>query len=111
MQTTNGTHVLSDDQVAQMAGCVEDLLSRQLERLRKYDLDGAMRLAQEAQPTAERLARGRELHRPGLSHLQQRIEGLYRELCLVIASQRQEVQDKLGQIRKGLKTLETYANK
>lgn len=112
MQTqTSDTLVLSDEQVTQMACYVEDLLSRQIERLRKYDLDGAMRLAEEAQPIADRLAQGREMNRPGVQHLQQRIQGLYRELCLVIASQRQEVSDKLGQIRTGLKTLGTYAQR
>lgn len=106
--TTTELSALSDEQVTQMAGYVEDLLSRQIERLRKYDLDGAMRLADEAQPMVERLSMGRELNRPALQSMRPRIEGLYKELCLVIASQRQEVSDKLSQIRKGLKTLGTY---
>lgn len=112
MQTmTTQLSVLSDEQAVQMAGYVEDLLSRQIERLRKYDLDGAMRLAEEAQPMVERLSQGKEMNRPALQPLRPRLEGLYKELCLVIAAQRHEVSDKLGQIRTGLKTLGTYAER
>jgi hypothetical protein len=111
MQTTPMPSTLTDEQAAQMAGYVEDLLSRQIERLKKYDLDGAMRLAEEAQPLADRLSRGRELSRAALTAQRDRIQGLYKELCLVIASQRQEVSDKLNQIRTGLKTLGTYSRR
>lgn len=108
---TQASSALTDEQVMQMASYVEELLTRQIGRLKQYDLDGAMRLAQETQPFADKLSQGRELNRPGLEAQKNRVQGLYKELCLVIASQRQEVADKLGQIRTGLKTLGTYAGK
>lgn len=111
MHTTKKTTAAADTQAAQMAAYVEDLLCRQIERLKTYDLDGAMRLAQEAQPLAETLTREKLLSAPELAGHKARIQGLYKELCLVIASQRQEVSDKLSQIRTGLKTLGTYAGK
>lgn len=111
MQSTQSSSALTDEQVIQMASYVEELLTRQIGRLKQYDLDGAMRLAQETQPFADKLSQGRELNRPGLEAQKNRVQGLYKELCLVIASQRQEVADKLGQIRTGLKTLGTYAGK
>ncbi|MCE5186749.1 MAG: hypothetical protein LLF76_11560 [Planctomycetaceae bacterium] len=109
MQTAATNTTLTDEQVRQMAAYIEDLLSRQIERLKRYDLDGAMRLAEEAKPLADTLADGKYLDRPGLEPLRDRTRGLYRELCLVIASQRQEVADKLEQIRTGLKTLGKYS--
>lgn len=108
---TQASSALTDEQVMQMASYVEELLTRQIGRIKQYDLDGAMRLAQEAQPYTDQLSQGRELNRPGLEAQKNRVQGLYKELCLVIASQRQEVADKLGQIRTGLKTLGTYAGK
>ena len=106
---TQPSSILTDEQVSQMASYVEELLAKQIGRLKQYDLDAAMRLAQETQPFADKLSQGRELNRPGLEAQRDRVQGLYKELCLVIASQRQEVSDKLGQIRTGLKTLGTYA--
>jgi hypothetical protein len=111
MQSTQPASALTDEQISQMASYVEELLTRQIGRLKQYDLDGAMRLAQETQPFTDKLSQGRELNRPGLEAQRDRVQGLYKELCLVIASQRQEVADKLGQIRTGLKTLGTYAGK
>jgi len=36
---------------------------------------------------------------------------LYRDICLTIADQRQEVADKLNQIHQGIKALGSYAGK
>lgn len=101
--------MLSDEQAEQMLAYLEDLLTRQILRLRQYDLEGSIKLAEESQPIADTLTSGKILERPVFTEQRDRIHNLYQELCLVIASQRQEVSDKLGQIRTGLKTLVKYA--
>jgi len=105
------TEILMDEDARQMTAYLEDLMSRQIQKLRQYDLENAMRIAEESQPLSERILQTSVLSRPGFEEQRDRIQGLYKELCLTIASQRQEVQDKLGQIRTGLRTLGTYAGK
>ena len=90
---------------------LEELLLRQIDRLRSYDLDAAMAYAEEAEAVAAEVTAGGVLNLPANAELKKRIETLYRELTLIIASQRQEVADKLDQIRDGIKTLSAYAGK
>jgi hypothetical protein len=84
---------------------------RQIERLRQYDLDAAVAYAEQSEPAAAELMRTEFLEQPENAEIKGRIRSLYREVTLIIASQRQEVSDKLEQIRSGLKTLGTYAEK
>ena len=100
---------MSDEQAIQMVAYLENLLTRQMQRLQQYDLEGAFQLAEESQQIADTLSVQNIFARPGFSESQQRVQNLYQDVCLTIASQRQEVRDKLGQIRTGLKTLNTYA--
>ena len=100
-----------DKGMVMTAGYLEDLLGRQIERLRAYDLDGAMACAEESEQVAARLTAAQFLDQPQNADQKARIKSLYRELMLVIASERQEVSDKMAQIRDGLKTLGTYAGK
>lgn len=100
----NGT-----DHEVQMIAYLGDLLERQLEKLRKYDLDGAVQLAEESKKVSGQVAGLGLLDRPQYSREKQRIQGLYQDLCLVIASERQEVGDKLKQIREGIRVLASYA--
>lgn len=110
-ETMNADAAVINDNALQMTAYLEELLTRQIERIRTYDLDGAMKLADESQRLATTVTRQRILAKPEFVDQKNRIQGLYKELCLVIASQRQEVQDKLSQIRLGLKTLGKYSGK
>jgi hypothetical protein len=105
------TEILTDEDARQMADYLEELMNRQIQKLRQYELEAAMKTAEESQPISERIIRASVLSRPGFEQQRDRIQKLYQELCLTIASQRQEVQDKLGQIRTGLKALGKYAGK
>lgn len=111
MQDTTTDTALTDEAAGQMAAYLEDLMNRQIQKLRQYELDAAMRIAEESQPISERIIQAAVLSRPGFEEQRDRIQGLYKELCLTIASQRHEVQDRLGQIRTGLRTLGAYAGK
>ncbi len=111
MQNNTTVQELTDETARQMTAYLEDLMSRQIQKLQQYDLDAAMRIAEESQSLSEKIMQASVLLRPGFEEQRERIQGLYKELCLVIASQRQEVSDKLGQIRTGLRTLEAYSGK
>jgi hypothetical protein len=101
----------SNVQEVQMIAYLADLLERQLERLRKYDLDGAVALAEESQKVSGQVATRGLLERPQYSREKQHIQGLYQDLCLVIAAERQEVGEKLKQIREGIRALARYETK
>ncbi len=109
--TESTQHTATDRGPALNAACLEDLLSRQIDRLRQYDLDAAMACAEQAEPIAAELTRSGFLDKPENADLKGRIQSLYRELTLMLASQQQEVSGKLDQIRDGLKTLGAYANR
>lgn len=109
MQNNTTPNVLTDETAQQMTAYLAELMERQIQKLRQYDLEAAMRVAEESHPLSEQIIQSSVLSRPGFEQQRDQIQGLYKELCLAIASQRQEVADKLGQIRTGLRTLETYA--
>jgi hypothetical protein len=111
MTNNVATEILADEDARQMVDYLEELMNRQIQKLRQYELEAAMKTAEESQPISERIIQASVLSRPGFEEQRDRIQKLYQELCLTIASQRQEVQDKLGQIRTGLRTLSKYADK
>jgi hypothetical protein len=101
---------LAEDSFRQMIAYLDNILTRQLERVRKYDLDGALALAEEANNLAASIGREKILERPDYVHERRRIKKLYKDICLIIASERQEVGAKLNQIRKGIKALGVYGD-
>ena len=103
------TEFLADDSYRQMVGYLENILMRHLERLRNYDLDGAMLLAEEANGLALKIGDAEVLDRPEFAEDKNRILRLYNEIGLIIASEREEVAGKLKSIRKGIKTLGAYS--
>ncbi len=103
------TEFVSDDSYGQMVGYLENILMRHLERLRNYDLDGAMLLAEEANDLALKIGEAKVLERPEFTEDKNRILSLYNEIGLIIASERDEVAGKLKSIRKGIKTLGAYS--
>ncbi|MHC5059877.1 MAG: hypothetical protein ACYTFK_02165 [Planctomycetota bacterium] len=99
---------LAENSFKQMVDYLENILTRQLERVRNYDLDGAMSLAEEANDLAATVGREKILERPDYADERWRIKKLYKDICLILASERHEVSEKLQQIRKGLKALGVY---
>jgi hypothetical protein len=96
---------------AAMADFLENMLMRQADKLRSYDLDGASVIAEETTVIAEELNRLGILDRPDFADRKRRLEQVYKNICLIIADQRQEVSDKMTQIRHGLKAVGGYAGK
>jgi hypothetical protein len=101
---------LAENSFKQMVDYLENILTRQLERLRNYDLDGALALAEEANDLAASIGREKILERPDYADERWRIKKLYKDLSLIVASERQEVAEKLQQIRKGIKALGVYGD-
>lgn len=96
---------------AAMTDFLENMLMRQADKLRSYDLDGASVISEETTVIAEELARLGVLDRPDFADRKRRLEHIYKNICLIIADQRQEVSDKMTQIRQGLKAVGGYAGK
>jgi septation ring formation regulator EzrA len=94
-----------------MAEYLEHLLTRQADRLRSYDIDGACAIAEEASPLADELSSRHILEKPEFTQHRQKLQQQYKQVCLMIADQRQEVSDKLKQIRHGLRALGGYSGK
>ena len=94
-----------------MADYLEHLLTRQADRLRSYDIDGACAVADETKSVAEELTRRQILNQPEFAQQRQRLQKQYRDICLIISDQRQEVSNKLQQIRQGLRALGGYSGK
>ena len=101
---------LAENSFKQMVNYLENILTRQLEKVRSYDLDGAMLLAEEANDLAANIGREKILERPDYADERWRIKRLYKDICLILASERQEVAEKLQQIRKGIKALGVYGD-
>ena len=94
----------------EMVDYLEYLLHRQVEKLRQYDLDKAMVLAEESAGIAEQITQSRLLDEPDMRDQRIRIQKLYQQVSLTIASERQEVGDKLNTIRNCLKALGAYSS-
>jgi hypothetical protein len=101
---------LAENSYRQMVDYLENILMRQLERVRRYDLDGALSLAEEANNVAMSIGKEKILDKPDYADDRWRIKKLYKDLCLIIASEREEVADKLKQIRKGIRALGIYGD-
>jgi len=109
-QTTVDAAAVAEASLRQLVDFLETLLTKQLERLRRYDLDGAIVLAEEAGKVSAALVRNKVLERPAFAEKRRRIMDLYRQLDLVIASERAEVAEKLMAIRKGIRALGAYGS-
>ena len=104
------SEALVQNSYRQMVEYLENILTRQVERLRRYDLDGAMELAEEVNQLAATIGGEKILEQPEFDGDRNRIKNLYKDLCLIIASERQEVKGKLRQIRQGIKALGVYGD-
>ena len=109
-KSRSSNDAIGEESYEQMVNYLENILTRQLERLKKYDLDGALVLAEEANGLAGSIQKSGVLGREDFTEKRERILVLYREIGLIIASERAEIADKLKEIRKGIRVLEAYGN-
>ncbi len=105
LNTKTDTSALAEDGDRRMVEHLEDILMQHLEKLRDYDLDGAMPLAEEANELALKMGNMGLLDKAEFADERTRIDKLYTEIGLVITKERQEVSEKLKEIHDGLETL------
>ncbi len=105
LNTKTDTSALAEDSDRQMVEHLEDLLTQHLEKLRDYDLEGAMPLAEEANRLALEIGNMGLLDKAEFADARTRVDKLYAEIGLVITKERQEVAEKLKEIHDGLETL------
>ena len=91
---------------------LQGLLDRQVELARQGDSAGEQieRLGRQADCLAENISRGGVLERTEFESRRKRLRKSYENLCLALTAQRADVAEKLGQVRRGRKIVETYRN-
>ncbi len=107
--TQTETEILDENSDRRMVERLESTLVEHLEKLREYDIDGAMPLAEEASSLSQDIAGARLFDKAEFNDERRRIDDLYAEIGLVITGKRQEVSDKLEEVREGIETLSTTA--
>lgn len=110
LNTKTDTSALAQDGDRRMVEHLEDILIQHLEKLRDYDLDGAMPLAEEANRLALKMGNIGLLDKAEFADERTRIDKLYTEIGLVIDKERQEVSEKLKEIHDGLEILRRCAD-
>ena len=107
---TIDSDAIASNSYKQVVSYLEEILIRQLEKIRNYDLDGALALAEEANELAVNIGSDGLLDKPEFADERWRIKKLYKDIGLIIASEREEVAEKLKLIRKGIKALGFYGD-
>ncbi len=103
------TDTLAENSDRRMVEQLENTLTEHLEKLRDYDIDAAMPLAEEASRLSQDIAGAGLFDRAEFNDERRRIDDLYAEVALVITGKRQEVSDKLEEVREGIETLSATA--
>ena len=110
LNTQTETETLDENSDRRMVEQLEIALTEHLEKLREYDIDGAIPLAEEASRLSQDIAGAGLFDRAEFNDERRRIDDLYAEIGLVITGKRQEVSDKLEEIREGIETLSESAD-
>ena len=109
LSTQTETEITDENSDRRMVERLESTLTEHLEKLREYDIDGAMPLAEEASRLSQDIAGAGLFNRAEFNDERRRIDDLYAEIGLVITGKRQEVSDKLDEVREGIETLSATA--
>ncbi len=103
--TQTETDTLAENSYRRMVERLENTLTEHLKKLREYDIEGAMPLAEEASRLSQDISSAGIFDRAEFDDERKHIDDLYAEIGLVITGKRQEVSDKLEEIREGIETL------
>jgi hypothetical protein len=89
---------------------LEVLLRRELSLARKGNIAEVGILVKEANELVRQLSGSKFFAEPQFKQNRNKLELLYRDLCLVLSSQMNDVSRELGKIYKGKKTVTLYRN-
>lgn len=108
----NNTEVIGDKQI-HLLDELQTLLEKQIELARQGNIREVEALNKQADWLAGKIAQTGILDRPDSAFIVERreqLQTLYKELCLAITAQKADVSEKLSQVRKGKKTVQTYSS-
>ncbi len=97
---------LSESQVELDA--LEDLLEKQIKLARLGNITELEVLSKQASCYVEKIAETRILESVEYKNQKDKLEKLYRDLCLTLAVQKAETAEELKQVRRGKKTIGAY---
>jgi hypothetical protein len=96
-----------DDGLQLLEG-LEHLLGRQIELARRGSFTGLNRLADECEPLVAGIKEAGLLEKPENEPQRQRLDKLYRDLQLMLSTQKDAAAEQLKSIHRGRKMLSTY---
>ena len=108
--TKNNTEVIGDNQI-HLLDELQTLLEKQIELARQGNITEVEVLSEQAGSLVEEITQTGILYPADPvfnGQRQEQLRKLYEELCLTITAQKADVSDKLSQVRKGKKTIQTY---
>jgi len=105
VSTTDEPAIVQHRRDDRLVGLLENVLTSQIGMLRKYDIDGALVLAEEAEGITQTLGQQGTLDKPKYSDARERIDKLYKNIGQIIVGKKQEVYKALEDIREGVKQL------
>lgn len=99
---------MNTDNETQLPGELVKLLERQIESARHGDLAGLERLAGQCEPLVASITSAGLLDRPEYDGLRERLGSLYRELQLMLLTQKDAAGEQLKLVQKHRNKLVTY---
>jgi len=99
MTTDKQVHLLDD---------LQSLLEKQIELARQGNISDVEALSKQANSLVEEIARTGILGRVEFKNRRERLQELCGSLCLAITAQQADTAERLGRVRKGKKTIQTY---
>jgi hypothetical protein len=87
---------------------LKNVLQKQIELAKRGNIGEVETLVKQAGLLMEGVSELRILELPEYKNYREKLQGLYKELCLILTEQKAGLAEELSQIRKGRKTIEVY---
>ena len=103
---------MSNDTQVRMLDELQGLLEKQVELARHGDSAGEeiARLGRQTDCLVQKISRGRILERTECQSRKRKLRKSYENLLLALAAQKADFAEKLSQVRRGKRIVETYRN-
>ena len=103
----NNIQIVPDEQI-HLLNELQSLLEKQINLGRQGNVDGLVHLSKKTEALVEKSVQTGVCALPEFVNRRDELEKLYKELYLIVTTQKAETHDKLSQVRRGKKTIETY---
>jgi len=103
---------MSNDEQVSVLDELQALLDRQVEVARQGDSAGEQieRLGRQADCLVEKISHAGVLERTECESRRKQLRKSYEKLCLALTAQKADVSERLSQVRRGKRIVETYRN-